>query len=38
MRKIISDFWWGFKDGKRKMHQKSWEWLSSPKDTGGMGF
>jgi hypothetical protein len=20
MRKIIADFWWGFKDGKRNMH------------------
>jgi hypothetical protein len=38
MRKIIADFWWGFKDGKRKLHWRSWEWMSSPKNIGGMGF
>jgi hypothetical protein len=38
MRKIIANYWWGFKDGKRKMHWSSWEWLSSPKIMGGMGF
>jgi hypothetical protein len=38
MRKIIADFWWGFKDGKRKMHWRSWEWLSSSRNIRGMGF
>jgi hypothetical protein len=38
MRKIIADFWWRFKDGKRKLHWRSWEWMSSPKNIGGMGF
>jgi hypothetical protein len=38
MRKIIVGFWWDFKDGKRKMHWRSWEWLSSPKNIRGMGF
>jgi hypothetical protein len=23
MRKLIVDLWWGFKDGKRKMHWRS---------------
>jgi hypothetical protein len=36
--KLIADFWWGFEDGKRKMHWRSWEWLSTPKSLGGMGF
>jgi hypothetical protein len=38
MRKIIADFWWGFGDGKKKMHWRSWAWLSTPKFLGGMGF
>jgi hypothetical protein len=36
--KLMADFWWGFKDGKRKMHWRSWEWLSTPKSLGGMVF
>jgi ribonuclease HI len=38
LRKAISDFWWGIEDGKKKMHWRSWEWLSTPKQLGGMGF
>uniref|UniRef100_A0A8I6Y3E3 Reverse transcriptase domain-containing protein n=1 Tax=Hordeum vulgare subsp. vulgare TaxID=112509 RepID=A0A8I6Y3E3_HORVV len=34
----IVDHWWGFEDGRKKMHWKSWEWLSSPKALGGLGF
>jgi hypothetical protein len=34
MRKCITNQRWGWKDGKRKMH----EWLSSPKSLGGMGL
>ncbi|XP_073359649.1 uncharacterized protein [Aegilops tauschii subsp. strangulata] len=37
-RKIVSDQWWGREDGKKKMHWRSWEWLSTPKSLGGMGF
>jgi ribonuclease HI len=38
LRKAIVDFWWGIEDGRKKMHWKSWEWLSTPKSLGGMGF
>lgn len=38
MRKAISNFWWGVEDGKKKLHWRSWKWLSSPKYLGGMGF
>jgi hypothetical protein len=38
MRKIIADYWCCFKDGKSKMHLRSWEWLWSPKNMGGMRF
>jgi hypothetical protein len=38
MRAIIANQWWGVEDGKKKMHWRSWEWLSSPKALGGMRF
>jgi hypothetical protein len=38
MRSTIANQWWGMEDGKRKLHWRSWEWLSSPKSLGGMGF
>lgn len=38
MRSIISNHWWGVEDGKKKMHWRSWEWLTTPKNMGGMGF
>jgi hypothetical protein len=38
MRRSIANFWWGIIDGRRKLHWRSWEWLSTPKDLGGMGF
>jgi hypothetical protein len=30
--------WWGFEGGKNKMHWRSWDWLTTPKFMGGMGF
>jgi hypothetical protein len=38
MRKTIANHWWGMENGKRKLHWRSWEWLSTPKALGGMGF
>jgi hypothetical protein len=38
LRKAIVDHWWGIEAGKKKMHWKSWDWLSTPKNLGGMGF
>jgi hypothetical protein len=38
LRKAMVDFWWGFEEGRKKMHWRSWEWLSTPKSFGGMGF
>jgi hypothetical protein len=38
MGRSIADQWWGFEDGCKKMHWRSWEWLSSPKSLGGLGF
>jgi hypothetical protein len=34
----IADHWWGFEDGRKKMHWRSWAWLLSPKSLGGLGF
>lgn len=38
IRRSISNYWWGLEDGRRKLHWRSWKWLSSPKFLGGMGF
>jgi hypothetical protein len=38
MRKAIANQWWGVENGKRKLHWRSWEWLSTPKSLGGLGF
>jgi hypothetical protein len=37
-RRLVADEWWGRKDGKKKMHWRSWEWLTAPKSLGGLGF
>jgi hypothetical protein len=38
LKTLVSDQWWGFEDGEKKMHWRSWEWLCTPKSLGGMGF
>jgi hypothetical protein len=38
MRGTISNAWWGVENGKKKMHWRSWEWLTTPKSLGGVGF
>ena len=38
MRKSIANHWWGVENGKKKINWRSWKWLSTPKDLGGMGF
>src|SRR5438128_835877 len=38
MRKSISNHWWGTENGRKKMHWKSWQWFSTPKALGGLGF
>ena len=35
---MISTFWWGSKNGKRKVSWVSWENLCLPKHMGGVGF
>ncbi|KAK1554997.1 hypothetical protein Q3G72_020206 [Acer saccharum] len=35
---LISKFWWGSKDGKRKTSWVSWDRMCLPKSCGGMGF
>lgn len=38
IKSVITNQWWGLEDGKKKIHWKSWAWLSTPKVLGGMGF
>jgi hypothetical protein len=35
---MLSKFWWGSKEGERKIHWMSWERLSKSKKQGGMRF
>jgi hypothetical protein len=36
MRRAIANQWWGSANGKRKIHFRSWEWLSAPKARGDL--
>lgn len=38
IEKVCSNFWWGIKDGRKKMHWKNWRSLCKLKSLGGMGF
>ena len=38
IKSVIANQWWGVEDGKKKMHWRSWAWLSTPKALGGLGF
>ena len=38
MRTTILNHSWGIEDGKKKLHWRSWEWLTTPKVMGGMRF
>jgi hypothetical protein len=38
MKTSIANHWWGFDEGIRKLHWRSWDWMSAPKSLGGMGF
>ena len=35
---LCAKFWWGQAGSERKIHWKSWSFLSRPKKEGGMGF
>jgi hypothetical protein len=38
LQTIDSRFWWGGKDGQRKVHWVGWDKMCVPKGKGGMGF
>ncbi|KAL5567856.1 hypothetical protein UlMin_024431 [Ulmus minor] len=38
LHKLITDFWWGSKRGKSKMHWSKWNVMCNGKERGGMGF
>ena len=35
---LCARFWWGQTGDERKIHWKSWNFLTKPKKEGGMGF
>lgn len=38
MESLISTFWWGSKQGEKKIHWIKWDQLCKGKNQGGMGF
>ena len=38
LKKLIRKFWWGSKQGQRKLACVSWKTMCKPKFVGGMGF
>ncbi|CAK8541891.1 unnamed protein product [Lathyrus sativus] len=38
IKSLIAKFWWGSKNGERKLHWLSWDKLARAKGEGGMGF
>ena len=38
LNSMCANFWWGQVGNERKIHWKSWSFLSKPKKQGGMGF
>ncbi|XP_060969523.1 uncharacterized protein LOC133036797 [Cannabis sativa] len=38
VEKEMANFWWGAKDGERKLHWKYWRSLCNSKSIGGLGF
>ena len=35
---MVRNFYWGSREGKRKVHWRGWDHLLRPKDKGGAGF
>jgi len=38
IKSMLAKFWWGSKEGERKIHWMSWERMSKSKNSGDMGF
>ncbi|CAN1221817.1 LINE-1 retrotransposable element ORF2 protein [Linum grandiflorum] len=38
LNKMIARFWWGASASRRRMHWKSWHYLTKPKLMGGLNF